>query len=189
MECSATLALMATRASSAQDAPTRQPRTEDSPAEEVQALMDASKVVAAAIAHSLALADAKVTLPQLRVLIMVRGGGSMNMSAVAEGLGVNPSNASRTCDRLVRGGLLARREDPHDRRNVALTLRAPGRRLVEAMLDQRQAIFAQVVQEMSATERTHLVAGLTAFNQAARLLSTEGTGVTDGNGQLLRSLS
>jgi DNA-binding MarR family transcriptional regulator len=159
------------------------------PSQEVEALMRTSKVVSAAIAHSLAVADAKVTLPQLRVLVMVQDNGSMNMSAVADGLGVNPSNASRTCDRLVRAGLLDRREDTEDRRNVALTLTRAGTRLVATMLGQRQQIFAQIVESMSARDRAQLLAGLTAFNAAANELSVQGVGVSDGEGHLLRWLS
>jgi DNA-binding MarR family transcriptional regulator len=157
--------------------------------ESVAALMRASKVVAAAIAHSLAVADAKVTLPQLRVLVMVMEGGPLNMLSVAEGLGVNPSNASRTCDRLVRGGLLDRREDPSDRRNVALTLTPAGRRLVAAMLRQREVVFAQVVARMRPRDRSQLVNGLTAFSDAARDLATEDAGLAAGDGHLLRWLS
>ena len=154
-------------------------------AEEVEALMRASKVVSAAIAHSLAVADAKVTLPQLRVLVMVQDSGPLNMSAVATGLGVNASNASRTCDRLVRGGLLDRREDPGDRRNVVLTLTSSGRRLVSSMLRQREAIFAQVVERMAPEGRSQLTLGLTAFSDAARKMSAEGGGLSDGEGHLL----
>jgi DNA-binding MarR family transcriptional regulator len=157
--------------------------------DEVDALMRASKVVSAAIAHSLAVADAKVTLPQLRVLVMVMDNGPLNMSAVAEGLGVNPSNASRTCDRLVRGGLLDRREDPDDRRNVALTLTPAGRRLVASVLAQRRTIFRQVVENMEESDRATLAAGLTAFSDAARELSREDQGLADGDGHLLRWLS
>jgi DNA-binding MarR family transcriptional regulator len=150
--------------------------------------MRASRVVTAAIAHSLAVADAKVTLPQLRALVMVHDSGPLNMSAVAEGLGVNPSNASRTCDRLVRGGLLDRRDDPGDRRNVALTLTPAGRRLVSSMLAQRETIFRQVVEEMGPRERAQLTAGLNAFSDAARKLAPHGVG-SDVNGHLLRWLS
>jgi len=152
-------------------------------------LMAASKIVSAAIAHSFATTDAKVTLPQLRVLVMLRDTGPMNMSAVAEGLGVNPSNASRTCDRVVRSGLLDRRDAPEDRRNVALTLTAAGRRLVDAMLRQREVIFGQVIDRMSERQRSQLAAGLAAFNEVAHELSTEGGGVADGEGHLLRWLS
>jgi len=157
-------------------------------AAEVDVLMRASKVVSAAIAHSLAVADAKVTLPQLRVLVMVEDGAPLNMSAVAEGLGVNPSNASRTCDRLVRSGLLDRREDPDDRRNVVLSLTPAGRRVVRSMLGQRRTIFQQVLDGMRAADRAKLSAGLTAFSDAARDISVRGVGLSDGDGHLLRWL-
>jgi DNA-binding MarR family transcriptional regulator len=159
------------------------------PAELLDALMRTSKVISAAIAHSLAAADATVTLPQLRVLVMVHDVGPLNMSGVAEGLGVNPSNASRACDRLVKGGLLDRREDPDDRRNVALTLTPSGGRLVRSMLGQRRAVFAQVVEEMDAGSRAQLAGGLQAFNDAARDLSVDGAGLSGGEGHLLRWLS
>jgi DNA-binding MarR family transcriptional regulator len=157
--------------------------------DEVEALMRASKVVSAAIAHSLAVADAKVTLPQLRVLVMLQDRGPLNMSAVADGLGVNASNASRTCDRLARNGLLDRRDNPDDRRNVSLTLTTAGRRLVRSMLAQRRAIFAAVVARMDAHERDQLTAGLTAFSDAANELSVAGVALSDGDGHLLRRLS
>jgi DNA-binding MarR family transcriptional regulator len=158
-------------------------------AEHLDALMRTSKVVSAAIAHSLAAADAKVTLPQLRVLVMVHDVGPVNMSGVAEGLGVNPSNASRTCDRLVKGGLLDRREDAADRRNVALTLTPAGERLVRSMLGRRRAVFAQVLEQMDPGSRGQLAAGLQSFNDAARALSVEGAGLSDGEGHLLRWLA
>jgi DNA-binding MarR family transcriptional regulator len=50
---------------------------------------------------------------------------------VAGALDVNPSNASRTCDRLMKAGLLDRRESPDDRRNVTLTLTEAGTWLVD----------------------------------------------------------
>jgi DNA-binding MarR family transcriptional regulator len=169
----------------------RSPSTSPSPdvTHEVEVLMRASKVVSAAIAHSLAVADARVTLPQLRVLVMLQDRGPLNMAAVADGLGVNPSNASRTCDRLVRGGLVNRREDADDRRNVALTLTPEGERVVGSMLRQRQAIFAQVVERMGTPERASLASGLAAFSDVAGELSAEGVGLSDGDGHLLRWLA
>jgi hypothetical protein len=64
-----------------------------------------------------------------------------------------------------------------------------GHRLVASMLGQRRAIFAQVVDRMSDAERGHLEAGLRAFSDAARDLSTDGVGLSDGDGHLLRWLS
>jgi len=50
---------------------------------------------------------------------MIASRGPLNLRSVADGLGVHPSNTTRTCDRLVATGLLTRRDDPADRRNPA----------------------------------------------------------------------
>src|ERR687885_28212 len=96
----------------------------------VEALMATTKVITAAVAHSLAVVDAQVSMPQLRVLVMLGAHGPMNLSSVADGLGVNASNASRTCDQLVGLGLLDRREDERDRRHLVLSMTTAGERLL-----------------------------------------------------------
>ena len=61
--------------------------------------------------------DDLVTVPQLRVLMMVRIRGLLTLRAVAAALEGNPSNASHTCDRPIKAGLLDRRDSPTNRRN------------------------------------------------------------------------
>ena len=73
---------------------------------DISPLMLASRAVAAAMVRSLESVDASVSVPQMRVLVLLWTGEPLNLSAVAEGLGVNASNASRTCDRLVAAGLV-----------------------------------------------------------------------------------
>src|SRR5574339_337509 len=85
---------------------------------DLEALTGTTRVLTAVLASSLANLAQTVTLPQWRVLVMISTRGALNLSAVAEGLGVNASNASRACDRLVATGMLARDEDPRDRRHV-----------------------------------------------------------------------
>lgn len=148
-------------------------------------LLEASKVMAAAIAHSLASGDEQVSVPGMRVLVMVQAHGPMNMSTVAEGLGVNASTASRTCDRLVNAGLMDRRDDAADRRNVSLTLTPRGRRFVEATLDERRAILSSVVATMPVRAQKSLMTGLAAFVDAAASF-VDGAGLDDASGPLLR---
>lgn len=88
----------------------------------VDAVMRASRALIGIAAASVAEVDDTVTVPQLRVLMMVATRGPLNLAAVAEGLQVSASNASRICDRLLRAGFLDRRDDPSDRRNVVLSL-------------------------------------------------------------------
>src|SRR3954470_22338495 len=91
----------------------------DVQADEVEAAMAATRVLVALSARSIAGLDGRITLPQFRVLVMVASTGPVNLGAVARALGVHPSNATRACDRLVTAGLLDRRDDPDDRRNLA----------------------------------------------------------------------
>jgi DNA-binding MarR family transcriptional regulator len=145
----------------------------------VEALVETSKMVTAVVARSLAHRDPAVTVPQLRVLVMIGARGTANVSAVAEALAVNPSNASRTCERLVSAGLLDRRPAREDRRQVALTLSARGRRFIEDILGRRRALFAAVTAGMAAAEQKRLAQGLTAFLASARGSSPGGPGGDD----------
>ena len=53
--------------------------------------------------------------------------GESNPMRIAERLDIAPSSASRLLDRLVEIGLVARAEDPHDRRKTNLALTPEGR--------------------------------------------------------------
>lgn len=119
--------------------------------------MLAARVLVAVSAQSVAAVEDVVTLPQLRVLVMVASRGTLNLGAVAAGLGVHPSNATRTVERLVVAGLLNRRDDPADRRNLLLELTSAGRGLVDRVLNDRRAAIAGILERMPADRRRALV--------------------------------
>lgn len=136
-------------------------------AEQVDAVMLAARVLVAITAQSVAALEQQVSLPQLRVLVMVASGGPLNLNAVARGLGVHPSNATRACDRLVAAGLLHRGEDAADRRNLVLELTADGRQLVQTVTRHRRSAIEDILGRMSGKHRRELVPVLQAFAQAA----------------------
>jgi DNA-binding MarR family transcriptional regulator len=140
-------------------------------------LVRASQVVTAAIVRSLAEVDSSLSVPQLRVLVMVANHGPLSMGAVAEALGVNASNASRTCDRLVDAGLLDRSPAEDDRRRVALTLTDRGAALVEQVMERRRADLARVVARMAPADQRALVRALEPLNDAANAADTDAAGV------------
>lgn len=131
------------------------------------ALMATSRLVTAVVARTLAELEDIVTMPQLRVLVMLHHAEPLNLSAIAEGLGVNPSNASRTCDRLVSAGFVAREDDPKDRRHLAITLTADGRRLVDSLMDARRSVMDQIIAQMRPADQRRLTRGLSAFLDVA----------------------
>jgi DNA-binding MarR family transcriptional regulator len=134
---------------------------------QIDAVLRASRAIVGIVATSIAGVDDVVTVAQLRVLVMVHTRGPMNLAAVAAALDVNPSNASRTCDRLLNLGLLDRRASPHDRRNVTLTLTDPGRRLVDKVTRRRRAAIERVLRKMETGQRERLAAAFDEFATAA----------------------
>lgn len=121
----------------------------------------------AIVARSVAAVEDQVSLPQLRILVMLATRGPLNIAAVADALAVHPSNATRAVDRLVSAKLVDRRDDQADRRNVALTLTARGRNLVDSIFDHRRAAIEQVVARMSEAKRRALTSALESFAEAA----------------------
>jgi DNA-binding MarR family transcriptional regulator len=129
--------------------------------------MLARRAVLAAAVRALESVDPSVTVPQMRVLVLLWTGEPLNLLAVTEGLGVNASNASRTCDRLVNAGLVHRGEGTTDRRQVSLTLTSRGRTFVEKLMARREHELATIVDRMSDADRARLMDALEPFNQAA----------------------
>lgn len=129
-------------------------------------VLAAARVLVALSAQSVAELADTVTLPQLRLLVMVESRTPMNLSAVADELGVHPSNATRAVDRLVSAGLLTRREDRTDRRNTLLELTTAGTSLVERVMQRRRAAIATILADMSPAQRQAFVTGAAGFAAA-----------------------
>jgi DNA-binding MarR family transcriptional regulator len=90
-------------------------------------------------------------LATLRTLRAVerRGEDAPCVGDVAETLDVDPSTASRTVDRCVSGGLLARTTSEGDRRRTRLTLTDEGRTVLDRVTEARRAILAEVTADWS----------------------------------------
>ena len=136
-------------------------------AAQIDAVMVASRALVAVAAQSVASVEGRVTLPQLRVLVMIASRGPQNLASVAAGLGVHASNGTRMCDKLVSAGLLHRSDDPTDRRNLILQLTPSGQELVQSMTEHRRTAIANVLAKMPAQLRSDLIPALLAFAEGA----------------------
>ncbi|MEV6182697.1 MarR family winged helix-turn-helix transcriptional regulator [Streptomyces sp. NPDC052016] len=117
------------------------------------------------------LAAAEETTPrlpdrQLVALRTIRRRPELNLTALAEHLGIGLPTASRLCDRLEAAGLLERSVHPRNRREVQLVLTAYGRRVLVDVNDRRVRRLASVFEGMTPAQRTALEHGLSAFRQA-----------------------
>lgn len=140
---------------------------------QVEAVVRAANIFLRVAAQSVAEVEDEVTTPQLRVLVLIANRGPQNPGAVAVELGVHPSNATRTCDRLVHSGLIERGEDSQDRRLSRLVLSPKGAQLVEHVMAHRRAAIAAVMEHLSPEMRTSLVAAMDAFAKASGESETE----------------
>lgn len=135
--------------------------------------MRASRVLIAVAAKSIAEVENVVTPPQLRVLVLIATRGPQTPTEVADDLGVHPSSATRTCDRLVRANLIGRGKNPKDRRSLQLRLTEDGTALVSGIMARRRAAVTAMMQQMPPAERQVLASALTAFSEAAGEVPSE----------------
>jgi DNA-binding MarR family transcriptional regulator len=126
----------------------------------VDAVLTASRVLVAIAARSLADAGEEVTLTQYRALVVLASRGPQGMAALAEALAVTPPTASRLSERLVRKGLVRRRTDRRDRRQVRLALTEAGRRLVDAVTARRREEIAALLAGVSPEVQRSVVVAL-----------------------------
>jgi DNA-binding MarR family transcriptional regulator len=130
------------------------------------AVLTASRLLIAVSASSIASVDESITIPQFRLLVVLHTRGPMKLSILADRLGVNPSTATRMVDRLVFAGLVDRQINPTSRREVLLDLTEAGGETVLQVTQQRRREIARIVARMPERQRTQLVDGLDAFNEA-----------------------
>ncbi|MFS8198793.1 MarR family winged helix-turn-helix transcriptional regulator [Streptomyces sp. CWNU-52B] len=131
-----------------------------------RAVLTASRVLVAVSARSLAEVEERVTLPQVRMLVVLSTRGATKLVTLAELLQVAPSTAMRMVDRLITAGLADRRTNPDNRRETLLQLTAEGRRTVENVTVRRRTEIATIVERLTPRQRTAIVEALTAFNEA-----------------------
>jgi DNA-binding MarR family transcriptional regulator len=118
-------------------------------------------------ARSVLAVEEIVTTPQLRVLVFIAAEGPQNLGAVAAELGVHASNATRTCERLVQSGFVARTENPNDRRFVQLALTRDGDALVKEVLRDRRTALNGILAQMDAEDRNAVAAAFRIFADTA----------------------
>ena len=141
----------------------------------VDTVLAASRALVAVAARSLAAAGDEVTLPQYRALVVLAARGPQGTAELAAALAVNPSTATRMCDRLVRKGLIRRHRQAGDRRSVRITLTAAGRDLVAEATRRRRAELTRLLAALPPGQHEPVIAAFRAFAAAAGELPQPGT--------------
>ena len=116
----------------------------------VDALLAASRALVGVAVRSLSGFDADVTLAQFRAMMVLATRGPQRMVDIAAELSVNPSTATRMCERLVRKELVRRERAGADRREVSLSLTEAGAAIVAEVTQRRRAELVRIVAALPA---------------------------------------
>ena len=123
-------------------------------------------------AHALILRAARhavpegLTLPQFDVLVQLHRHEAMTPGQLTRELLVTAGNVTGIVDRLVRRGLVERREVPHDRRAVLLRLTGRGRQTVRRAIPRHRRDLEALLAAVPPHELARLRDALGVLNQA-----------------------
>ncbi|WP_164704301.1 MarR family winged helix-turn-helix transcriptional regulator [Blastococcus litoris] len=104
---------------------------------------------------------------QLRAVGVLDGLGVANLGRLAADLGIAVSTTSRLVDRLVAAGLVDRRQSPHSRREVALSVTPRGSEVLGRYDELRLGELRDLLAGLPANRRPEVVAALAEFAGAA----------------------
>jgi DNA-binding MarR family transcriptional regulator len=102
----------------------------------------------------------ELTMPQIKVLLLVVTSGHVTTSWIAKRLGVSLPSATRFIDRLVEQGVVTREEDPHDRRYTNIAPTEEGRRTVESLNTYRREYLGTALSALGIDELREVRQGL-----------------------------
>lgn len=104
-----------------------------------------------------------ITMPQLKVLMLLGLHESAPVSWLAARMNVSPPNVTGILDRLAQANWIERTNDPHDRRVVRVVLTEKGTQLLQELQVAGTERVRSSLSEMGQDDRTALRKGLSAL--------------------------
>jgi DNA-binding MarR family transcriptional regulator len=93
--------------------------------------------------------EAGLSMPQLVTLHLLAHASGRSVGEIGSRLRLSPAATSHLVDKLVQAGLVARTEDPNDRRSRLLAITPEGRRLVDRINSERTREVSAVLGRIS----------------------------------------
>ena len=123
--------------------------------------------------HTPDVVDMSLTLAQMKVIYVAVASGPLTMGALAERLGTSLSSTSGAVDRLVRKGLLARREDASDRRQVLVEPTPTALEQIERMSELGRSRLREMLASMPASDVKTVESAIRLMTAAMATLTKE----------------
>ena len=117
-----------------------------------------------------------LTMPQLKVMLILWREGPARMSELASGLGVTLATATGVVDRLVEKDYIVREGLPGDRRVVICRLSNKGLEFMKALWMSGRMQIGRILGVMTPEQLKIVAQGTEVFIQAARTLKSASNG-------------
>jgi DNA-binding MarR family transcriptional regulator len=124
-----------------------------------------------------------LTIAQLRLMSMLLFDESMTVGELADSLDVKMPTITGMTDRLVRLGMIERRDDEADRRVVRIGLTDAGRQAMREIEDAGREFLAPVFERLGAEKVRQLIEVFDQFVEAARQVREEKRAAVMGTAQ------
>lgn len=110
---------------------------------------------------------------QVSALMRLYHQGACGVSDIGSHLGVTNAASSQLVERLAQQGLIARSENPADRRAKQIVLTEKGRALIEAGIEARRRWMERLTCNLTPEQQEIIITALRMLTQAARELEEE----------------
>lgn len=107
-----------------------------------------------------------MTMPQLKVVLLLFVSGPSRMSVIASALGVSLATATGVVDRLLERGIVLREGDPEDRRVVRCRLTDKGEKLIRELWHLARERARQLLEAMAPSQLLLVKESVEALLQA-----------------------
>ncbi len=114
--------------------------------------------------HDLATSEYRITSSQFHTIRRISQRDT-SVSALADCMHVSRPNISRVVDELVQNGLVNRKRDPDDRRNIQLSLTDTGEKLIKDLNKKNVRILAEQFSILSDEELHTLLSALVSLKK------------------------
>jgi DNA-binding MarR family transcriptional regulator len=104
--------------------------------------------------------ESGLSMSHLGAIFHIHRAGSCGVTEIGDYLGVTSAAASQMLDRLVEQGLVARTEDPEDRRVKRIELTAEGERALEAGIQARETWMSELAGILAEDEKRTITSAL-----------------------------
>jgi DNA-binding MarR family transcriptional regulator len=114
--------------------------------------------------------ESGLSMSQVGALLHIHQAGVSAVSDLGDDLGISTPAASQMLDRLVQQELVARSEDPHDRRMKQIALTAKGRQVLLESIRARQSWLDDLAPLLTPAEQEQVIAALRILIRRANQL-------------------